>query len=109
MNASPLTAVLTAFGSGASSLAEVAHRTGLDRDVVDASVEHLIRIGMIQASTLSSGCPDGGCGSCASGAGDAEAPVPGCGSAGSTAERRGPVLVALTLARPSGIGPGACR
>jgi hypothetical protein len=87
---SPLSAVLGAFADGASSLSDVARRTGLDRD---ASVEHLVRMGRLQAGTLSTGCPDGGCGSCASGD-DGSA---GCGSSGPSAARSGPVLVTLGL------------
>lgn len=94
---SPLSAVLGAFSDGAGSLSEVSRRTGLDRDVVDAAVEHLVRMGRLQAGTLSTGCPDGGCGSCASGD-DGSA---GCGSSGPSAARSGPVLVTLGL-RPGG-------
>lgn len=94
---SPLSAVLGAFADGAGSLSEVARRTGLDRDLVDASVEHLVRMGRLQAGTLSTGCPDGGCGSCASGD-DGSA---GCGSSGPSAARSGPVLVTLGLRPPA--------
>jgi hypothetical protein len=93
---SPLRAVLDAFAAGATSLTDVARRTGLDRDVVDAAVDHLVRMGRLSAGTLSTGCPDGGCGSCASGE-DGEA---ACGSTGPSAARQGPVLVTLSLTRP---------
>lgn len=92
---SPLRAVLGAFDAGATSLSDVARRTGLDRDVVDASVEHLVRMGRLSAGTLSTGCPDGGCGSCASGD-DGSA---GCGSSGPSSRRQGPVLVTLSVTR----------
>ena len=95
--AAPLTAVLQAFEAGCGTLDEVARSTSLDRDVVGAAVEHLVRIGRLHAGVLFVGCPDGGCGSCASGAGDA----PGCGSTGPSEARSGPVLVALSLARPA--------
>jgi len=93
---SPLTAVLQAFEAGCGTLDEVARSSSLDRDVVDAAVEHLVRLGRLNAGVLAVGCPDGGCGSCATGVGDA----PGCGSAGPSATRSGPVLVALSLTGP---------
>ncbi|MFP5415654.1 MAG: hypothetical protein ACLGHZ_02055 [Actinomycetes bacterium] len=62
----PLRAVLAAFEDGAGSLADVKVRTGLSRDVVTASVNHLVRLGRLRASQLAVGCPTGGgCGSCA--------------------------------------------
>ena len=93
MSAGPLRAVLAAFEDGAASLTEVSRRTGLERDVVVAAVDHLVRIGRLSAERMSSGCPGGGCGSCASGTGDA----PGCGSPSPSAGRQGPVLVALSV------------
>ena len=96
--ASPLTSVLPAFEAGCGTLDEVARSTSLDRDVVGAAVEHLVRIGRLRAGVLSVGCPDGGCGTCATAVGDA----PGCGSAGPSATRSGPVLVALSLTGPVG-------
>ena len=94
----PLTQILEAFGAGATSLAEVARRTGLTDDVVRAGVDHLVRIGRLQASELAQGCPGGGCGSCASATAAGE---PGCGAAGPSPSRGGPVLVALSLRRPA--------
>jgi hypothetical protein len=90
--------VLAAFADGAHSLDEVARRSGLSLDVVRASVDHLVRTGRIEARELAVGCPDGGCGSCASGQVDGSA---GCGSSGPSARRSGPVLVTLSLRRPS--------
>jgi len=63
----PLRAVLDAFGSGAASLDDVARTTALPRDVVDASVAHLVRMGWLSAAELAAGCPAGrraGCGGC---------------------------------------------
>jgi hypothetical protein len=94
---SPLRSVLGAFEDGARSRAEVGIRTGLRRDVVDAAIEHLLRIGRLDARELTAGCPDGGCGTCASGVGEA----PGCGAAGPSARRSGPVLVTLSVRRPT--------
>ena len=94
----PLKSVLAAFDAGAHSLDDVRRRTGLDRDVVDAAVAHLVRMGRLSAESISAGCPSGGCGSCASGAADGSA---GCGAAGPSGARRGPVLVGLSLRRPT--------
>jgi hypothetical protein len=94
---SPLRSVLTAFEDGAHSRTDVCTSTGLRRDVVDAAIEHLLRMGRLDAEQLGVGCPDGGCGSCASGSGDA----PGCGASGPSTRRSGPVLVSLSLRRPS--------
>ena len=95
--ASPLRAVLAAFEAGAPSLDDVASRTALPRDVVDAAVAHLVRMGRLSAQELASGCPDGGCGTCASGTSTG---APGCGAASPSSRRSGPVLVALSLTRP---------
>lgn len=95
---SPLRSVLGAFEDGARSRTEVCGRTGLRRDVVDAAIEHLLRIGRLDARELASGCPSGGCGSCASGVDDS----PGCGAAAPSPTRSGPVLVTLTVRRPAG-------
>ncbi|MDO5534570.1 MAG: FeoC-like transcriptional regulator [Propionibacteriaceae bacterium] len=92
----PLSAVLGAFADGAHSLADVSARTGLPSDVVQASVDHLVRLGRLEARELAMGCPSSGCGSCASASADGG---PGCGASGPDAGRRGPVLVALTLRR----------
>ncbi len=90
----PLQAVLAPFRDGARSLDDIAGRTGLPLDVVEASVEHLRRMNVIEAKELAMGCPGGGCGSCASGLADGSA---GCGASGPSATRSGPVLVQLSL------------
>lgn len=90
----PLRQVLAALDGGVHSLAEVSERTGLSRDVVDAAVEHLVRLGRLEARALAIGCPDAGCGSCASGGTDGSA---GCGAAGPSRLRSGPVLVTLSV------------
>lgn len=92
---SPLRSVLAAFAGGAHSRADVARASGLRADVVDAAIEQLVRMGRLEAKELSMGCPGGGCGSCATGIGD----VPGCGAAGASPTRSGPVLVQLTVRR----------
>jgi hypothetical protein len=96
VSSSPLRSVLSALEDGASSRTAVSDRTGLRRDVVDAAIEHLLRMGRLDARELTTGCPDGGCGSCASGSGTR----PGCGAAGPSARRSGPVLVSLQVRRP---------
>ncbi|HET7762005.1 MAG TPA: FeoC-like transcriptional regulator [Phycicoccus sp.] len=92
----PLSAVLEAFGSGAGSLAEVAARSGLSPEVVRAAVDHLVRMGRLEAKELALGCPTGGCGSCASGTPQGAA---GCGAPGPSGRRSGPVLVTIGLRR----------
>ena len=94
--AGPLTAVLEAFEGGAHSLGEVATRCDLPLDTVRASVDHLVRMGRLEAKELSVGCPTGGCGSCASGTDDGAA---GCGARAPSSRRSGPVLVALSVRR----------
>lgn len=95
----PLHAILAAFEDGAGSLSEIQLRTALSPDVVRAGVDHLVRMGRIEAKQMANGCPSGGCGSCASGTHDGAA---GCGSDGPGQARTGPVLVALSLRRPTG-------
>ncbi len=107
MTGSPLRAVLAELDAGAPTLDEVARRTGLDRGVVGAAVDHLVRLGRVSASTLGTACPDGGCGTCPDG---------GCGTcpAGAGCDARGvpapagsrPVLVALSVRRRPGVDPG---
>lgn len=92
----PLSDVLAALQGGATSLTEVASVTGLSRGVVDAAVDHLVRLGRIDAKELSMGCPASGCGGCASGTADGRA---GCGAATPSPLRRGSVLVSLTVRR----------
>ena len=94
--AGPLTAVLAAFEAGAHSLGEVATHCDLPLDTVRASVDHLVRMGRLEAKELAIGCPTGGCGSCASGTDDGAA---GCGSSAPSSRRSGPVLVALSVRR----------
>lgn len=86
----PLSQVLGALTDGVGSLAEVARRTGLRPEVVQASVDHLVRMGRLEADELSAGCPTGGCGTCPVASADG-------GRCGSRAAARGPVL--LTLGR----------
>lgn len=92
----PLTAVLAAFDAGAHSLDDVATRCGLPLDTVRASVDHLVRMGRLEAQELAIGCPTGGCGSCASGTGTGSA---GCGSSAPSGRRSGPVLVTISVRR----------
>lgn len=92
----PLQAVLAAVEQGCGSVDEISRATGLDRDPVRAALDHLRRMGRLEARELSMGCPGGGCGSCASGTAEGTA---GCGAAGPSATRRGPVLVQLSVRR----------
>lgn len=92
----PVSAVLAEFHAGATSLHEIAERTGLPREVVSAAADQLVRLGRLEARQLSSGCPTGGCGTCASGTDDGQA---GCGASGPSRTRSGPVLVELRVRR----------
>ncbi len=87
----PLHRVIAAIEAGAGSRAAVAQQAGLDADVVDACVDHLVRIGRVTAEQLGGGCPESGCGSCGSGRPDGTS---GCGASG-PATARGPVLLTL--------------
>jgi hypothetical protein len=89
----PLRTVLDAFTGGARSRVDVARRTGLSPDLVDAAIEHLIRLGRLEAKELAIGCPSGGCSTCASGIGDA----PGCGAPTPGIGRGGRALVQLSV------------
>lgn len=60
----PLRSVVGALDAGATTRRAVVEQTGLPRDVVDAAVEHLVRVGRLTASRLTAGCPREGCGSC---------------------------------------------
>lgn len=90
--------VLAALATGVTSRAELTRATGLDDDLVDGVLDHLVRTGLLEAQQLGGGCPDNGCGGCPSSRTDGSA---GCGSA-SPATSRGPV--ALTLRRREELG-----
>ena len=88
---SPLTSVLEAVADGATSRADVAQRTGLVRDVTDAAIDHLVRMGRLDVHALGTTCPGGACGSCPSGNDGA----PGC----DTQLPSGPVLLQISVHR----------
>lgn len=90
---SPTRQVLAQLERGATSLHDVAQRTGLDSGVVDLAVERLVAAGYLTAQRLAAGCPDGGCSACPSGLSGR----PGCGTTNG-ATQTGPVL--LSLGRP---------
>lgn len=89
----PLHAILAAFDQGALSLADVAEQTHLSDDVVRAGVDHLVRLGRIDAKEMSNACPSGGCGSCASAA------ETSCSRSVAVTGRTSSTLVALSLRR----------
>lgn len=93
----PLSQVFEAIASGAGSRTDIVDRTGLAADVVDAAIDHLQRMGRLEAETLGSGCPTEGCGSCPSGTAAGKA---GCGAPG-PGVGRGPVLLKLTTGAQS--------
>ena len=94
--AGPLTSVLAAIDAGSHSLGEVATRCDLPLDTVRACVDHLVRMGRLDAEELAIGCPTSGCGSCASGT---DAGTAGCGARAPSSRRSGPVLVAISVRR----------
>jgi hypothetical protein len=98
----PLSAVLEAFRDGVRSFDDVAARCDLSVDVVRACVDHLVRIGRLEATELAVGCPTGGCGSCALSRADGTA---GCGATGPSDTRTGAVAVAISLRRPARADP----
>lgn len=61
----PLQAVLAALTDGAGTRGAVVTATGLSLDVVDAALEHLERLGRVEAHPIGAGCPTSGCGGCA--------------------------------------------
>jgi hypothetical protein len=93
--ASPTRAVLAAVEAGTPTLADIARHTGLDRGVVAMAVDRLVQAGLLDAETMTAGCPPDGCGSCASGVADR----PGCGAATPSSSRGGAVLVTLSVRR----------
>ena len=72
----PLTRIIEAFGQGVTTVDDLARQTGMPLEIARASVEHLVRMGRIEARELALGCPSSGCGGCASALGDG---TPGCG------------------------------
>lgn len=61
----PLSRVLSAAEQGATTREEIARRTGLDPILVDACVDHLVRIGLVASPSLQIGCAGNGCLGCA--------------------------------------------
>ncbi|MDR1079194.1 MAG: FeoC-like transcriptional regulator [Propionibacteriaceae bacterium] len=61
----PLASVLEAFELGSRSTAQIARRSGLSLDLVQAAVDHLVWSGRLESTALASGCPASGCGGCA--------------------------------------------
>lgn len=61
---SSLSATASAIDRGATTRAEIARRTSLAADVVDAAVDHLLRIGRVATLSLKTSCPSGGCQGC---------------------------------------------
>lgn len=57
-------AVHAAMRAGASTRKEIAATAGLERDIVDAVLDVLLRTGAIEAHALKFECGAGGCGNC---------------------------------------------
>ena len=90
----PLSTVLAELEAGTPTIAEMVRRSGLAESVLRAAVDHLVRSGRVQSKELSMGCPESGCGGCAS----ASDGAPGCGL-GTPVPGRRAGLVTLTLTR----------
>ncbi|WP_080792984.1 FeoC-like transcriptional regulator [Corynebacterium pacaense] len=87
----PVADVRAALLAGAVSRGDIAARTGLQRETVDAVLTHLERAGQLHREQLGSSCPGGGCSSC----GFATAQGSSCGGTA-----RGPVALVLGPTRP---------
>ena len=60
-----MSAVLDAYRAGAVTHAEASRVTGLSLGMVSAAVDHLVRLGLLERTVVTLGCPSAGCGSCA--------------------------------------------
>lgn len=87
----PVSAVLGAIRSGSVTTTDVQRATGLPRDVVEAALDHLARLGRLRSEPLQSGCPATGCGQCPVASSDG----PGCGRAAGSPPRRSGLLMSL--------------
>ena len=89
--ASPVRAVLASFDQGTTSVAGIAQDTGLSVDLVRAVLDQLIRMGKLQVTKLTAGCPvdAASCGGCVSAAPDGS----GCGLG--PAESGSPMIIEL--------------
>lgn len=98
--AGPLRAVLAAIRAGAGTIAAIATVTGLHAGTVEAALDHLQLLGVLERRVMGSACPEGGCSTCAQGTpegipdcGDAKGDLPGYVVARSS--KRGPVVFTL--------------
>jgi hypothetical protein len=91
----PLSTVLAELEAGTPTITEMVRRSGLDESVLRAAVDHLVRSGRVESKELSMGCPESGCGGCASAS---DSGAPGCGLGAPVPGRRAG-LVTLTLTR----------
>lgn len=60
----PVRAVLDAAGAGIPSIQGIVAATGLPRDLVEATVDHLVRAGRLVVPDLPGRCVSTACGSC---------------------------------------------
>ena len=93
----PLSTVLAELEAGTPTIAEMVRNSGLAESVLRAAVDHLVRSGRVESRELSMGCPESGCGGCAS-ASSTGAGAGGCGL-GTPVPGRRAGLVTLTLTR----------
>ena len=98
----PLRAVRDAIISGAGTIPAVTAVTGLDAATVEAALDHLQLLGVLERRVMGSACPEGGCATCAQGAPDG---TPDCGEARgdlpgfvvARSSKRGPVVFTLKV------------
>ena len=74
----PLAAVLSEIDAGTGTVSLMARHTGLNPEVLQTALDHLIRTGKVDVEQMPFGCPPAGCGACE---------VDGCGTASSGAGR----------------------
>lgn len=88
--------------AGAGTIPAIANVTGLDGATVEAALDHLQRLGVLERRVMGSACPEGGCSTCPQGTpggtpdcGDAKGDLPGYVVARSS--KRGPVVFTLKV------------
>ena len=86
--------ILREFTRGAVTTDEIARTTGLDRELVAVALDQLVALGLVTRESMSSGCPDGGCGGCPAPTGH------GCGALAAT-PRGGVVTLSLSPHPPT--------
>ena len=87
MSGGPMRQVLDAITAGATGHRAICERTGLGPGMVEAALDQLERMNMLEREEVGSACPSDGCGSCGS-ASTCVAPATGRGPVFLTLRRR---------------------